>query len=84
MPETFSSAHHCLKKGGPYALIVGCNHTILGGKRFDINTPTLLANLAESYGWTHVETIPLQTYHRYGYHMNNAVSSEYMIILRST
>lgn len=84
MAEAFSSVHSCMKKGAPYALIVGCNHTILGGKRFDIDTPMLLANLAESYGWTHVETIPLQTYRRYGYHMNNAVSSEYMIILRST
>lgn len=83
MAEAFSSVHRCMKKGAPYALIIGSNHTVLGGKRFDIDTAMLLAHLAESYGWTHVETLPLQTYHRYGYHMNNAVNSEALIILRS-
>lgn len=82
MAAVFTSVSQSVKSGAPFALIVGSNHTILGGTRFDIDTPAHLAQLAEHYGWIHEETFPLQTYQRYGYHMNNAVSSEGLIILR--
>ena len=72
-----------MRKGAPFALIVGGNHTVLGGKRFDINTPQHLAEIASSCGWAHVETVPLQTYQRYGYHMDNAVTAEAMVIVRT-
>ena len=83
MSQVFSSLHPLMKSGAPFALIVGGNHTTLGGKRFDINTPQHLADIASSCRWAHVETIPLQTYQRYGYHMDNAVSAEAMVILRA-
>ena len=75
--------HGCIKKGAPFALIVGSNHTVLGGVRFSIDTPRHLTQIARSCGWEHEETIPLQTYQRYGYHMNNAILSEGLIILRA-
>lgn len=84
MAEVFRSLRCCMKDGAPFALIVGSNHTVLGGHRFDIDTPQHLARIASVCGWTHEETIPLQTYHRYGYHMNNAVMSEGLVILRAT
>lgn len=83
MRNSFRAVQTVMKPGAPYALIVGHNHTVLGGTRFDINTPAHLASLAQSTRWIVDETIPLQTYQRYGYHMNNAVSAETLLLLRA-
>ena len=83
MRNSFHAVQTVMKSGAPYALIVGHNHTVLGGIRFDINTPAHLASLAQSTRWIVDETIPLQTYQRYGYHMNNAVSAETLLLLRA-
>ena len=84
MAEVFRTLRPLMKEGAPFALIVGSNHTVLSGRRFDINTPEHLADIAESCGWQHVETVPLQTYQRYGYHMSNAVNAEGLVIVRAT
>lgn len=82
MRDSFKYIHGQLKQGAPYALVVGHNHTVLGGTHYDINTPMHLAGLAESVGWKVNEMLPLQTYQRYGYHMDNAVTAETLILLR--
>lgn len=69
------------KVGAPYALIVGHNHTTLGGIKFDIDTPKLLVEVAKEVGWEHKDSIELQTYRRYGIHQKNAVQYETLIIL---
>lgn len=83
MQAVFVSLRGQLKIGAPFALIVGHNHTILGGKRFDIDTPRHLAALALHAGWQLDEILELQTYQRYGYHMDNAVAAESLILLRN-
>lgn len=83
MKETLVSILPVMKRGAPFALIVGGNHTILGGRRFDIDTPSHLTNLAVNAGWRHVETISLQTYQRFGLHKLNSTTSEALIILRA-
>ncbi len=83
MAQVFSAMRPLMRKGAPFALIVGGNHTVLNGKRYDIDTPKHLAEIASSCGWTHAETVPLQTYQRYGYHMDNAVTAEAMVIVRA-
>ncbi len=83
MAEAFKSVRDCVKDKAPFALIVGSNRTVLGGKRFEIDTPRHLAEIASSCGWTHEETVPLQTYQRWGYHMSNAVNSEALVIVRA-
>lgn len=83
MMDVFRSVHSCVKINAPFALIVGSNHTILGGHRFDIDTPQHLVELASSVGWKCEEIIPLQTYQRYGYQKNNSVSSESLVIVRA-
>ncbi|HRI50642.1 MAG TPA: DNA methylase [Pseudomonadota bacterium] len=83
MASAFRSVRACMKDAAPFALIVGSNHTVLSGQRFDIDTPHHLAQLAIACGWTHEETVPLQTYQRYGYHMSNAVASEGLLLLRA-
>ncbi|WP_180105418.1 TRM11 family methyltransferase [Acinetobacter sp. YH12087] len=83
MKKMFQSVHSIMKSDAPFGLIVGGNHTVLSGQRFDIDTPQHLAEIAEQCGWKHVESVPLQTYQRYGYHQNNAINTETLIILRS-
>lgn len=83
MRDSFREALRVMRPDAPYALIVGHNHTVLGGTRFDIDTPLHLSSLARSAGWTIEEAIPLQTYRRYGYHANNAVTAEALLLLRA-
>ncbi|MHB1528610.1 MAG: DNA methyltransferase [Acidiferrobacteraceae bacterium] len=83
MAQVFRALRPLMKEDAPFALIVGSNHTFLGGRRFDIDTPQHLAEIAGAYGWVHEETFPLQTYQRYGYHMDNAVSHEGLVIVRA-
>ena len=82
MRDSFASVLKSMKPGAPYALIVGHNHTILSGHRFDIDTPSHLMDIAQSVGWEVVETTELQTYRRYGLHAGNAVNAETLLIVR--
>jgi hypothetical protein len=83
MTQMFQALRPLMKADAPFALIVGGNHTVLGGARFDIDTPAHLGELARANGWRHEETVPLQTYQRFGYHRGNAVISESMLIVRA-
>lgn len=83
MRKMFESASKCLKPGAPFALIVGHNHTVLGGKRFDIDTPAHLVSLANSVGWTTSEVTSLQAYQRFGLHASNAVQAETLIVVEN-
>jgi site-specific DNA-methyltransferase (cytosine-N4-specific) len=85
MLNSFKAVRKLVKPRGQFALIVGHNHTVLGGVRFDINTPQHLANLATAGGWHIDELVPLQTYQRYfGYHVSNAIEAETLILLRNS
>ena len=84
MRDCVRAVRDVMRPGAPFALIVGHNHTVLGGIRYDIETPTHLAALAEDVGWTVEELLPLQTYRRYGYHVSNAVRNETLVILRNS
>ena len=83
MKRMFLNVSTMLKNGAPYALIVGHNKTTLGGKKFFLNTPELLATLAQSCGWVIEEIIPLETYKRYGINSKNSIGEESMLILRN-
>ena len=84
MQHSFHTVRELLRPHAPFALIVGRNHSVLGGERFEIDTPSHLANIASALDWKVEELISLQTYQRYGYHMNNAVRSETLMILRNS
>lgn len=81
MSYSFRAISSVMKPEGRFALIVGHNHTVLGGVRYDIDTPSHLASIAENAGWKVDELLPLQTYQRYGYHMSNAVEAETLVLL---
>ena len=83
MAESFTQVRKLLKVSAPYALVVGVNRTTLGGKRFLINTPQLLIEIAAQTGFELDQLIKLDTYHRYHIHRANSINSEYLIILRA-
>jgi site-specific DNA-methyltransferase (cytosine-N4-specific) len=78
----FKNIYPYFKKDGIFSLVVGTNHTTLGGIRFDIDTPYFLQEVACLAGWKKEDSIKLQTYKRYGIHHKNAVGGETLIILR--
>ncbi len=82
MQDVFRNTLKLVKRNAPFALVIGHNHTTLGGQRFDIDTPDLLKEVAISCGWIHQESFPLQTYHRYSIHNANSVRTETLLILR--
>ena len=82
MRQSFQSIRRVMRPRAPFALIVGHNHSVLGGVKYNIDTPSHLASIASSVGWIVEELMPLQTYHRYGYHMSNAVGAETLVLLR--
>ena len=82
MRDALQSVRQVLRPGAPFALIVGRNHTVLGGERREIDTPAHLANMAAQVGWLVEERMSLQTYRRYGYHVNNAIRRETLLLLR--
>lgn len=82
MRDSFREVLPALNKGAPYALLIGHNTTTLGGTVFHIETPGLLRDVACSVGWIFQESVPLQTYQRYGLHKDNSVKMETLLILR--
>jgi site-specific DNA-methyltransferase (cytosine-N4-specific) len=83
MNRSFGIVRALMKDKAKFGLIVGGNHTVLGGTRFDINTPAHLASIAGRSGWSHVESVPLQTYQRFGLHAANATTTEALLILQA-
>lgn len=84
MRDSFLAVHSLLRRGAPFFLVVGYNHTVLGGRRFDIPTPSLLADLAQQVGFKVEGCEGLQTYQRYGLHQRNAIEREDLLTLRVT
>ena len=84
MQRSFRTIRKYLHPQAPFALVVGDNHSVLGGARYDFNTPGHLVNIATSVGWRVEEIVPLQTYRRYGYHVKNAISKETLVILKNS
>lgn len=81
MGDMFGTVRSLVRKDGVYALVVGRNRTTLRGETIVIDTPSLLAELAEANGWSVREVIPLDAYHRYDVHQDNSIRDESLIIL---
>ena len=82
MKNMFETVNSKLKPNSYYALIVGHNHTTIGGNRTDIDTPHLLVEVAQSIGLELSEKTPLEVYHRYGLNSKNAVNKESLLVFR--
>jgi SAM-dependent methyltransferase len=82
MQGAIQSVYNQLKFDKYFALIVGHNHTTIGGIRTEIDTPFFLASLGENIGFTIHEVTKLEAYQRYGLHALNAVQSESLIVFK--
>jgi len=82
MKISFENLFPYLKEDSNFLLIVGKNHTTLNGNKRVIDTPLLLANLAEKIGWKCLEISPLETYKRYDLHSKNSIKYESLIVLK--
>lgn len=82
MQLMFKNVCSMLNSNGSFALVVGHNQTTLGGKLFDLDTPTYLKMIAEENGFTSVDDITLDVYKRYDLHKANSINSERLLILR--
>jgi len=83
MAEMFASLRTLIRPGGKYALLVGTNKTTLKDEEVLIDTPQLLASVAESRGWGVEEAIPFDTYQRFDIHRKNSIKREVLLVLRN-
>lgn len=81
MDRVFKNVRDYVKPSSPFAMIVGNNHTVLGGKMFNIDTASLLIMLGKSNNWKLEENTKLQTYQRFGLHRKNSIKTENLIVL---
>lgn len=82
MHLAFNEVFRLLKKDKYFCLIVGHNHTTIGGGRTDINTPELLSLIGKEIGFTIHEILPLEAYQRYGLNSSNGVQQESLIVFK--
>lgn len=83
MSAMFESVRPLIRSGGYYALLVGRNTTQLKNKDVMIDTPQLLADVAESREWKVTQMLPFETYHRYDVHQSNSIREEVLVVLQA-
>jgi len=82
MGLAFKEVYRLLKKEKYFCLIVGHNHTTIGGQRTDIDTPRFLSYIGKQIGFTIHEIVELDAYQRYGLNSTNAVQKESLIVFK--
>lgn len=79
--QTLDALSSTMSPGEHVVMVVGRNRTGRGGDLIEIPTPELLGELSETRGLTCSETIPLETWARYGMHSRNAVNAEDAVVM---
>ncbi len=82
MASFFKSILPVLHTGASAALVVGANRTTLSGREFSIDTPRLLAAIAEECGFERVGCEVMDTYQRYNLHQRNSINDEMLVLVR--
>lgn len=82
MREAFEMAATQLRQHEDAIFIVGSNRTKAGGAWVTIETPQLLADVAEQVGFDVVEVMPLETWPRFGLHHQNGIGIESALWIR--
>lgn len=79
MQKVFKGMHLVLKPGSHAYIVIGNNHTIAGNKRVEIDTTTLLSDLAKSVGFMPRESLPMEMLVSRDIFKKNAVASEFIL-----
>lgn len=82
MRDVFATAHAKVRSNGRFAMVAGPNRTTLSGHTLVIDTPQLLATVAESVGWKVEESLALDAYQRFDLHRQNSITTERLVVLR--
>ena len=82
MTRVMASAEKYLKAGGCLAFIVGPNRTTLGGVKFLIDTPALLAATGRHVGLQFLNMHELNAYSRYDVHSRNSIREERLLVMQ--
>ena len=72
-----------LKPGAPAYVVIGNNHTVAGGQRIEIETATLLVDIAASVGMIRENRIPMEMLVSRDIFKRNAVASEEILCFRT-
>lgn len=81
MTHVFENVHALMRPSGVFALVVGRNRTALGGEAILIDTPQMLADIAEATGWRLQTLMELDTYQRFDIHQRNSINAECLLLL---
>ncbi len=81
MQKVFYGMYAALKPDAHAYVVVGNNHTIAGNRRIEIDTTTLLSDLAKSVGFMPLESLPMEMLVSRDIFRKNAVASEYILDL---
>lgn len=71
------------RPASPMVMVVGNNHTVAGGERIEIRTPQLLASIAETIGYSIVDSIPMDMLTSRDIFRSNAGTAEAILMLRT-
>lgn len=82
MTRVMARAENSLKRGGWLAFIVGPNRTTLGGVKFLIDTPALLAATGRHVGLQLRDMHELNAYSRYSIHSRNSIREERLLVMQ--
>jgi DNA modification methylase len=83
MQQVFAGMVAVLRPGSTAFVVIGNNHTIAGGERVEIETASLLVDLASSAGVKFERRIPMEMLVSRDIFKNNAVASEEILCFRT-
>lgn len=83
MHDVITGVRQMLKPGSIAFFVVGNNHTLAGGKRIEIETATLLNQLAESLGFSVADPLCMEMLVSRDIFRNNASESERILAWRN-
>ncbi|HEV2224516.1 MAG TPA: hypothetical protein VGR84_16105 [Candidatus Acidoferrales bacterium] len=83
MQQVFEGMKAVLRPGCPAYVVVGNNHTIAGGERVEIETASLLVEIAAAVGMKSERRIPMEMLVSRDIFKKNAVASEEILCFRT-
>ena len=83
MQQVFEGMKAVLRPGRPAYVVIGNNHTIAGGERVEIDTASLLVDIAAVVGMKSERRIPMEMLVSRDIFKKNAVASEEILCFRT-
>jgi site-specific DNA-methyltransferase (cytosine-N4-specific) len=83
MQQVFEGMKAVLRPGRPSYVVIGNNHTIAGGERVEIDTASLLVDIATAVGIKSERRIPMEMLVSRDIFKKNAVASEEILCFRT-